>query len=342
MKLLIVTQAVDTEDPLLGFFHSWIDEFARRAVGIHVICLKEGVHRLPANVSVHSLGKETGRSRIKYIRRFFAYAWRYRSDYDAVFVHMNQEYVLLYGLVWRLLGKRVVLWRNHVRGSLATRVAGMIAHRVCFTSPEAYVAHFTNARMMPLGIDTRTFKPSPPMQTEALLILGRIDPIKRVDECIEAVKLLDTARALHVDVYGSPSEGNEAYAKRVHALSHSLVEKGIVAFHGPVAHAETPALYASHSIYINITPSGSFDKTIGEALACGCLVVTANNAVREIIPTTLFIEEFTRSAIAQTIEAARTIEPAERKKITESGRSYIEERHSLTRLMLELLSDLRA
>ena len=57
MRLLICTQTVDLNDPVLGFFHGWIAAFSRHCESVHVICLKEGRHSLPANVFVHSLGK---------------------------------------------------------------------------------------------------------------------------------------------------------------------------------------------------------------------------------------------------------------------------------------------
>ena len=61
MKLLITTQAVDTDDPVLGFFVRWIEEFAKHAERVEVVCLREGKHGLPPNVRVHSLGKKNGR-----------------------------------------------------------------------------------------------------------------------------------------------------------------------------------------------------------------------------------------------------------------------------------------
>lgn len=61
MKLLIITQTVNTEDPVLGFFVRWIEEFAKHAETVEVICLKEGSHAfLPSNVRVYSLGKKRG------------------------------------------------------------------------------------------------------------------------------------------------------------------------------------------------------------------------------------------------------------------------------------------
>src|SRR3989344_2582413 len=99
MRLLICTQAVDKDDRVLGFFHTWLIEFAKHFKQITIICLKEGAHTLPNNVLVYSLGKEKGHpphlSKLVYAWRFVRLAWKLRKNYDAVFVHMNQEYVLL-------------------------------------------------------------------------------------------------------------------------------------------------------------------------------------------------------------------------------------------------------
>lgn len=118
-----MTQVVDLEHPVLGFFHRWIIEFAKHCEHVHVICLQEGKHDLPANVSVHSLGKEMGKGRLVYLYRFYRLIWSLRREYDKVFVHMNQIYVILGAPVWKLLGKRVGLWYVHKQVSVSLRLA---------------------------------------------------------------------------------------------------------------------------------------------------------------------------------------------------------------------------
>ena len=81
MKLLIITQKVSREDSVLGFFHSWIREFATRFEKVTVICLEKGSYDLPGNARVFSLGKNSQRSnakgqmlrRIIYAARFIRY-----------------------------------------------------------------------------------------------------------------------------------------------------------------------------------------------------------------------------------------------------------------------------
>src|SRR3989344_7009072 len=75
MQLLIITQTVDKNDPILGFFHRWIEEFAKNFEKVTVICLEMCEHHLPKNVKVLSLGKEAGRSKFQYLFRFYKYIW---------------------------------------------------------------------------------------------------------------------------------------------------------------------------------------------------------------------------------------------------------------------------
>ena len=235
MKLLITTQAVDLDDPVLGFMHRWIEVFATHFDSIEVICLKRGRVNLPPNVHVYSLGKtafgfpdsakaSTGKqlsrlrqgfdgqeafrkalARIQYLFFFYKYTWTLRHNYEAVFVHMNQEYVLLGGIYWRTSGKKIVLWRNHKKGSWMTRLASAIATSVCYTSSAAYVAHYKNAIQMPIGIDTELFVlPESSAPTHSILFLGRIDAVKKPIEFIEALKILsEKGVEFHADIYGT-------------------------------------------------------------------------------------------------------------------------------------------
>lgn len=58
MNLLVVTQKVNAEDAILGFFVQWIEGLARRVNRVFVLALETGPHELPDNVEVISLGKD--------------------------------------------------------------------------------------------------------------------------------------------------------------------------------------------------------------------------------------------------------------------------------------------
>jgi len=94
MNLLIITQKVDRNDGVLGFFHNWIVKFAAEFDSLIVICLEKGEYDLPENVKVLSLGKENGRSRLKYTFNFFRHIIHEQKKYDAVLVHMTPIHIL--------------------------------------------------------------------------------------------------------------------------------------------------------------------------------------------------------------------------------------------------------
>mgnify|MGYP001569677115 FL=1 len=120
MRLLILTQKINKSDPILGFFHNWVLKLSEKFESIIVVCLQKGEYDLPSNVKVFSLGKEEGRSKLKYIFKFFHLCFFSSFKYDAVFVHMNQEYVLLGGLFWKILNKKVFMWERIRKSSIIT------------------------------------------------------------------------------------------------------------------------------------------------------------------------------------------------------------------------------
>lgn len=279
MKLLMCTQVIDQHDPALGFFHRWVEQFATHYEQVTVICLKEGAHDLPQHVRVLSLGKERGVSRLRYVTRFFQYIWQEKNEYDAVFVHMNEEYVLLGALLWKVLGKRVYLWRNHYAGSWRTRCAAWLSTKVFYTSQSSYTAQFKNAVQMPVGVDLERFKPVEGVvrKPRSILFLGRISPSKKPDVLVEALGILKSGGTdFTASFYGPVSGGDEAYAQR---LRERVVELGIadrVHFGGVLTHAETPRVYQEHAVYINLADSGMYDKTLFEAAASGCVVLSTS------------------------------------------------------------------
>ena len=215
MRLLVITQKVDKEDPILSFFHNWIIELSKKIEKVSVICLGKGTFDLPQNVEVYSLGKEAGRSRIKYINNFLNLILGLHKEYDSVFVHMNQEYILLGGFIWKILRKKVYFWRNHRYGNLLTGITVWLSNRVFCTSKFAFVAKYKKTEIMPVGIDTEKFKLGAESlefkkKKNRILFLGRMSPIKRPDLLIEALNILNKKNIDFVcDFYGDASSGDE-------------------------------------------------------------------------------------------------------------------------------------
>lgn len=283
MNILITTQKVDSADPILGFFHGWLLRFAAHYDKVTVICLYEGVHDLPPNVTVCSLGKERCASRIQYVINFFRYIYMYRKTYDRVFVHMNEEYILLGGVIWRLMGKRIFMWRNHKSGSWKTRFAVMLADKVFYTSPDSFTAQFKNTQSMPVGIDTDFFMPDTGLvRSIDVLYVGRISPIKRIDVLIDALSHIK-AKGLSVPrtIIVGPVDNDldMKYKSRLIKLTTDLGLDDFIEWRAQAVGKDLVKLYHQSKICVNVTESGSFDKTVVESIAAGCVPLVANQSV---------------------------------------------------------------
>lgn len=344
MKLLVITQKVDKDDDILGFFHHWLEKLAPKFNLLNVICLQLGKHSLPSNVRICSLGKEAGPSKIKYIFQFYKYIWKLRKDYDIVFVHMNPIYVVLGGLFWKIWKKKIYLWYNHQSGTLITKLAIEIANTVFYTSLFSFAAKFKKSKIMPAGIDTEIFKKDENIQKipNSLLFLGRISPIKGIDVLIEAIKLLDKKGISFVlNIVGEAGEKEKEYFKKLKSLAKELENKGKIKFLGKVPNYKTPEIYNQNEIFVNLSPSGLFDKTILEAIACETLVIVSSKAFQEILPDFLIFKEGDSKDLKQKIINVFNIPGEEKENIAKKLRNYVIQNHNLDNLIDKIILELK-
>ena len=342
MKLLICTQKVDKNDPVLGFFHGWIIEFSKRFESITVICLQKGEYDLPKNVKVLSLGKEDQVSRIVYVWRFYKYIWAERRNYDRVFVHMNQEYILLGWKMWKLFGKKIYMWRNHYAGTMLTDIAALFCTHVFCTSKYSYTAKYKKTVFMPVGIDTNVFKPDVSVRRmpHSILSLGRVSPSKNIGLLIDALNILKQTNIDFVaSIYGDALPQDVAYLESLKRKVEQLDMGAQVTFYSGVPNYATPQIYSAHEIFVNMSPSGMYDKTIFEAMACGTASLSCNKNLKGVIDDKYMFEENSKESLATTLKNIMTNSGT---NLGGNMRSFVETNHSLQSLgvrLLQLLSE---
>lgn len=332
MRLLVVCQSVDTDDPVLGFFHHWLETFAPKFESIEAICLSEGRHALPGNVRVHSLGKEQGSApSFIYALRFYRRLYELRGSYDAVFVHMNPEYVVLAGILWRLSGKKVGLWYNHTNGSLPLRLAALLSSVIFHTSPYAYPARYRQAKRMPAGIDTNLFSPRGTARVpRSVYFQGRVAPAKKVHVLLAALRLLRDRGAHATATIVGPID--HSYGLELHRMFDDLLDGDGVSMQGPKRNEETPALYSSHAAAVNLTADGNYDKVVLEALACGTPMVLSSKAFSDLVPPERTVPHDDENALADALDQLFSLSEEERAHIGREGREAVIRTHSLSAL----------
>ncbi len=349
MKLLIVTQVVDSEHPALGFFTRWIEEFARQCDSVEVLCLARGAYHFPPSVRVASLGKDEGKPKAVWLWRLWRESVRRRHAYDAVLVHMNPEYVVYAGLLWRLLGKRVVLWYTHKSVSRALRFAARVVHAIATASPESLRLQTPKKCVVGHGIDTRALTPLPPRPAAppfSLIAVGRVAPVKRYEFLLRVCALLTARYPLHLTIVGGPlTREDAAYEEELRARIGALGLQERVTLLGAVSPAEAHRRIGESHVMLHASDTGSLDKVVLEAMARGVPVVSSNEAAAPLLRKVS--EDFAAprddpEAFAENVARVLWYDAAARAAYARALRAAVEEGHDVRRCVANIMRCFRS
>jgi glycosyltransferase involved in cell wall biosynthesis len=334
MNILIITQVVDTHNPVLGFFHAWIKEFSTHYEHVTVICLQKGMYDIPSNVRIISLGKERQVSKIRYLLNLYTHVVRERKKYDRVFVHMNPVYVVLIGVLWRMMGKKVFLWYTHKQVDMKLRVAALLSHGIFTASKESFRLPSKKLNVMGHGIDVALFKPAVHREKSGdlhLCSIARISETKNQKIMIETIRILrarGTRAILHI-VGSAITKKDKEYEEELKKLVQRDGLSNSIIFHGTIVHDEVSAFLQQMDLCINLSNTGSLDKAVLEAMACGLEVVASNEAFKDMLGPTRMVSN-SAEQIADHI--VRLVKAGEQKQ-TSTLRDIVQKSHSLSVLI---------
>jgi glycosyltransferase involved in cell wall biosynthesis len=156
---------------------------------------------------------------------------------------------------------------------VVTDFAASFCKKIFCTSRFSYTAKYRKTVLMPVGVDTDLFTVDAPTGRRLLdiLSLGRISPSKHLDFLVSAINKINDPN-IRVSIYGDPLPLDQVYYEELKKKAGSLIR-----FQQGIVNAEAPRIYGSHNIFVNLSSSGMYDKTIFEAMASGCLVLVSND-----------------------------------------------------------------
>ena len=308
MKLLITTQTVDINDPILAFFIGWIKEFSKHFEHIHVICLKEGKHELPENVTIHSLGKECGQNRLKYTWRFYKYFWQlYMNGHvDYVFFHMGAVYNIMaapFFLIRKIKKTKFYWWKAHGHINKFGRFALNFVDRVYTSTESGFPIDTPKRHIVGQATDTAAYSlPSDnSIRSKEVIYVGRISSIKRIEDFIDTASILHKKDTQITFTIIGPLD-DEEYVSKMQNKVNDLELQNVVTFTGHKNQKELAAIRQKASVFLNTSVTHSMDKTVLSAALCGCLPVTSNNAFIELLqPYELYIKDASAQQYADLI-----------------------------------------
>lgn len=289
MKMLFITQKLHGQDAF-GVF--WIEAFRRRGYEVEALCLEwrpdEVRHVLGreggVEFIVHSMGKEKGYGKIRQTAMFL----RLISglQYDRVFIHMTPVWGLIGAPVWLLRRMPVYLWYTHYKMQAGLRALHLYARRLFCATPQSMPQYSSTGSgqadakkvVVGHGIDL-LFWPKRENRCgegKRLLVVHRLARSKRLELAIKALLFLPGYR---LDVYGMEAEPE--YVGELKDLVGKLKLADRIVFHGTVPVRDLPEIYTRYRFILNFA-SETIDKTMLEAMTCGCYPVTTRQNAEAI------------------------------------------------------------
>lgn len=336
MKLLIVTQNVDRTDPIMGFFSSWVEAFAERTESVIVVGQKVGEYSFPRNVSVESLGKEIGKDIRLQILRSYVLFWRYRKNYDAVFVHMTPIWIIIGAPLWFLLRKRMYLWYEIKRGSLKLNIALRLVRKVFAATEHGIPGSSRKLMIVGHGIDTDAFAFAKTYEKDLVVAIGRMTRIKNYDVILRTFAELPVQARLFI-AGGTITKADKTEEKRIQDLAQKLAIDDRIEICW-VAPDEIPSLLQRARLFLHAS-QGGLDKALLQAMSCGCPIVSTSNAAQDVLPQMC---QSTEDSMAEKARVLFDSSSVDRQTIALQLRSTIESKHSLPQCIDRLVEEMQS
>jgi len=339
MRLLLFNLATDADDPILGFTTRWIRALAKRVEFVHVITMRAGRVEVPENVRVYSVGKEKGYSEPRRAVEFYRHLFRVlREDrIDACFSHMIPVFTVLAAPVLKAKRIPIVTWYLHPSLTFILKLAHHLSDKMITALETSYPYRKDKLIVVGHGIDTDFFCPdgSSPEEPPMILCVGRLSPVKDHPTLIRAAALLRErwGKPFRVVILGGPAgPKDEPYVRSLHQLVEELNLQDIISFHPPVSQSALPNWYRRCTVHVNLTPTGSGDKVVWEAMACGRPCLAANEGFRETMGEyagTLLFRHGDAESLAERLLGLLRLPPDEGQRIGAYLRERVVARHSL-------------
>ncbi len=351
MRVLMLTQTLD-ESGVLGFTRRWAKELARRVERLYCIVLekREEINNLEG-VEVLSLGKERGYkyfTDIHYLANLYRYLSRIekKGGIEVIFSHMLPVFTIAVFPYAFLKKIPIVQWYTHPCLDIKLKIAHCFARCIVTTLPTTYPYKMNKVKVVGHGIDTEMFSPGPCNKEDfnnLILCVGRISPVKDQATLIRAAGILSRKANINFKVVfiGSPiTEKDRVYMENLKELIEKESLKNLVSFRGAVKYGEELVeWYRRCFFHVNLTPTGSGDKTALESMACGKPTLVANEGFRKTLgkyADQLIFKFHSPEDLAEKMERLFSLSKREQEKLGNFLRERIEKFHSLDRLMEKL------
>ncbi|RKY21491.1 MAG: hypothetical protein DRQ55_04140 [Planctomycetota bacterium] len=345
MRLVILTQVLDQRDAVLGFFHTWCEVLCRHVDELVVLAQQVGQVQLPANASVVSLGREQGAGRSAMAARMLRYliGLPRRTGRTVILGHMVPRFVLNAAPAAALRRFPMYLWYTHKGVDLSLRMAAPLVKKVFTASPESFRLESAVSRRVVTGhgIDCQHFSPGREPREVGVLSVGRLAASKGQLELLDALARVDPAPC--VELAGDILlDSDRSYRDQVAARARCM--PGPVSLLGAVPYPDVAGVMRRAKLLVNSSRTGSVDKVVLEAMACGTIPLTCNESFRSVfdddLQRRLMFKLGDADDLAGRVSELLALPSAERASLGQRLRGLVQRDHDLLRLAPRLVSEM--
>lgn len=351
MNLLVINFEMDSRSRSMPWSQEVVNRLARSCDRVAVLTHRVGRYEAPGNVEVAviPLARLTGRPWLRELpvalARLQVLRLIRRHEIQVCFVHMAAPWAHFMRRIFQRFRIPVLVWHAHGSVGSDLRWAVRAATRVVTSSPEGCRVASDKIHVIGQGVDTDLYvPPAHRKDLPAMITITRISPRKRLELLVDVLADL-RARPGALDwtltvVGAAIGRADRAYAAK---LAEHVRRRGLeksVRFPGYVPQENHPALYAEAFLHLSASRTGSLDKTVLEALACGCPVLTTNEAFREVFRDhpVFFSQDDTAAVLADRVQRLYLDRHSHS---SESLRRLVVGRHDLDSHVGRLLGHLR-
>jgi len=288
-----------------------VDELAAQNERVTVVTWELGDYTPPPNVSVYVIPQRFWGIPRRLGGPLLLNLWVaniiWRHPVDVCFIHMAMPFAYLLAPVLKLYRIRTLMWYAHGAVTNQLKLANKLVDRIITSSPEGCRLQSNKIHIIGQGIDTNIFtiptqkKTNPPL----ILTVARITPSKQIKLMLDVLALVKhTIPDIRLQIIGKPlTEQDAVYYEDLQQKIGQLNLKEHVIFSGYMVQQDIAAAYASAFLHLNLSNTGSMDKTVLESFACGVPALTSNEAFFYFLSEhpEFIIREKNASAIAEQI-----------------------------------------
>lgn len=287
-NLFLFNLSMDLDNPILATTNLWANEFSKNFENVYIYSTHVGKFDVPQRVKVTELGGGTFPRRIIAIFKLIKAALliiRLRRS-SIVFHHQSPITSVFPGFFFHLAGIKQGLWYSHSSKPMSLVLGTKFVERIFSSTFQSLPISSSKAIFLGHGVDTLSAKLALELNYKHrsnILYIGRISPIKKLEECISALDNIDNRKISFLAI--GPVGSQVSYLDQ---LNRMALEKNIsFRREQPINHDLVFEQMSQFSMFF-AGMKNSVDKSCLEAAATGCFVITSDKASADLSGMTDF------------------------------------------------------